>query len=239
MIVGSDGSDRSHRRARRDRRGADLVLDLPRGGKVAALNAAVERSTGEVLAFSDANSFWERDALRRLVARLADPEVGYVCGQVRFDGTGGGQRGGPLLALRDGGAGTRVEPGRGDGRQRRDQRGPSRGLHLPRADPRPGHLVSVTSSTKRGWRAVYEPGAVARERIAATVGEEFGRKRRMMAGAWARCCATGCCRRADTGRHVRVRGRSRTASCATRRRCFTSSRWGPTSRCWAGARSTS
>ena len=28
------------------------------------------------------------DALRLLVARLRDPEVGYVCGQVRFDGAG-------------------------------------------------------------------------------------------------------------------------------------------------------
>src|SRR5439155_26713424 len=84
VIVASDGSsDRTVELARAA--GADLVLDLPRGGKVAALNAAVERAGGAVLAFSDANSFWEPDALRRLVARLAGPEVGYVCGQVRFD----------------------------------------------------------------------------------------------------------------------------------------------------------
>src|SRR5204862_258917 len=68
--------------------GADLVLDLPRGGKVKALNAAVERSRGEILAFSDANSFWEPEALRRLVQRFGDSDVGYVCGQVRFDGAG-------------------------------------------------------------------------------------------------------------------------------------------------------
>ena len=56
----------------------DLVLDVPRGGKVAALNAEVAKARGEVLAFSDANSTWEPDALRRLVARFADPKVGYV-----------------------------------------------------------------------------------------------------------------------------------------------------------------
>jgi cellulose synthase/poly-beta-1,6-N-acetylglucosamine synthase-like glycosyltransferase len=39
--------------------------------------------------------------------------------------------------------------------------------------------------TKRGWRAVFEPGAVAREPMAATLGSEFRRKRRMLAGAWA------------------------------------------------------
>jgi cellulose synthase/poly-beta-1,6-N-acetylglucosamine synthase-like glycosyltransferase len=37
---------------------------------------------------------------------------------------------------------------------------------------------------KRGWRPVYAPDAVARERLAATIGGEFDRKRRMMAGAW-------------------------------------------------------
>ena len=49
--------------------GADLVLDLARGGKVAALNAAVERARGEVLAFSDANATGGRT---RCAARRAD-----------------------------------------------------------------------------------------------------------------------------------------------------------------------
>src|SRR3954470_3920582 len=57
VIVASDGSaDRTLELARSA--GADQVLDLPRGGKVAALNAAVRRATGEILVFSDANSYW-------------------------------------------------------------------------------------------------------------------------------------------------------------------------------------
>ena len=65
------------------------MLEVPRDGKVAALNAAVERARGEVLAFSDANSTWEPDALGRLVARLADPQIAYACGQLRLEGEGG------------------------------------------------------------------------------------------------------------------------------------------------------
>ena len=42
-----------------------------------------------MLAFSDANSTWEPEALRRLVARFADPRIGYVCGQLRLEGEGG------------------------------------------------------------------------------------------------------------------------------------------------------
>jgi glycosyltransferase involved in cell wall biosynthesis len=51
--------------------GADLVLELPRGGKIRAQDAAVERARGELVAFSDANSLWEADALRALVAVFA------------------------------------------------------------------------------------------------------------------------------------------------------------------------
>src|SRR4051795_8553247 len=85
IVVASDGStDRTAELARSA--GADLVLELPRGGKVAALNAAIGEASGQILAFSDANSYWRPEALRRLVTRFADDRVGYVCGQVRFEG---------------------------------------------------------------------------------------------------------------------------------------------------------
>src|SRR4051812_11161961 len=71
VIVASDGSgDATVERA--TAAGADLVLDLPRGGKVRAQDQAVERSSGDVVVFSDANARLERDALRRLVARFED-----------------------------------------------------------------------------------------------------------------------------------------------------------------------
>src|SRR4051794_19766887 len=83
LIVASDGSyDATAERARAA--GADLVLELPRGGKLAAQNAAAERASGEILAFSDANSVWRPGALRQLVAPFVDPRVAYACGQVRF-----------------------------------------------------------------------------------------------------------------------------------------------------------
>jgi cellulose synthase/poly-beta-1,6-N-acetylglucosamine synthase-like glycosyltransferase len=182
VIVASDGSaDRTVALAQEA--GADVVLDLPRSGKVAALNQAVERSSGEILAFSDANSFWEPDALRHLVVRLADPAVGYVCGQVRFDGTGAANEEGLYwryeMAVRElesslGG----VTAGNGAiNAIRRDAY-----LFL---EPTRGQDISFPFELrKRGWRSEYEPAALARERLAASIGGEFGRKRRMMAGAW-------------------------------------------------------
>jgi len=53
IVVVSDGSDdRTAELARAA--GADQVLELPRGGKVAALNRAVVDARGPILAFSDA-----------------------------------------------------------------------------------------------------------------------------------------------------------------------------------------
>ena len=182
LIVASDGStDRTVQVAHAA--GADLVLDLPREGKVAALNAAVERSSGDLLAFADANSRWEPDALLRLVARFADPRVGYVCGQVRFESTGGDNQEGlywryemAIRELESQLAG--ITAGNGAiNAVRRDAY-----LFL---EPRRGQDVSLPFKlTKRGWLAVYEPGARASEKMATTIDDEFGRKRRMMAGAW-------------------------------------------------------
>jgi hypothetical protein len=42
----------------------------------AALGAAVAETRGEILVFTDANSAYERDAVRRLVRPFADPSVG-------------------------------------------------------------------------------------------------------------------------------------------------------------------
>src|ERR1700730_780459 len=60
--------DAAGERARGGARGAEVVLELPWGGKVRAQDAAVERARGELVAFSDANALWEPGALRALAA---------------------------------------------------------------------------------------------------------------------------------------------------------------------------
>jgi biofilm PGA synthesis N-glycosyltransferase PgaC len=53
------------------------------GGKWSAHNFAFARSRGELVLCLDADSRVENDALRRLVARMADPAVSAVSGQIR------------------------------------------------------------------------------------------------------------------------------------------------------------
>jgi len=81
IVVASDGSDDDTAAVARATGGDRVeVLDLPRVGKAQALNAAVAHASGEIIAFTDANSLLAPDALRRLVAPFADPAVGGVAG---------------------------------------------------------------------------------------------------------------------------------------------------------------
>ena len=94
------GADRTAERARAA--GADQVLELPRGGKVRAQDAAVRAARGELLAFSDANAIWEPDALRAARrARSPTRRSATRAARCSFVTDGRHQPGGPLLALRD------------------------------------------------------------------------------------------------------------------------------------------
>jgi cellulose synthase/poly-beta-1,6-N-acetylglucosamine synthase-like glycosyltransferase len=81
VIISSDGSsDATEDIVRRFVDERLRLLCLPRGGKALALNAAASQATGEILVFSDANSMYAPDAIRRLVAPFADQTVGGVAG---------------------------------------------------------------------------------------------------------------------------------------------------------------
>ncbi|MGE5407969.1 MAG: glycosyltransferase, partial [Syntrophothermus sp.] len=182
VIVASDGStDATVERARAA--GAGLVLELPPAGKVAALDAAAEQAAGEILAFSDANSVWARDALRRLVAPFADPAVGYVCGQVRFLDPAGDNLEGAYwryeMAVREmESALAGVTAGNGAiYAVRRD-------AYIP-LPPSGSHDLSFPFAlARRRLRSLYAPGARAEEKMVPTLEGEFARKRRMMVGLW-------------------------------------------------------
>ncbi len=183
VIVASDGSaDATVERARAA--GADSVLDLPRGGKVAAQDAGVAQATGDLVAFSDANSAWRPDALRVLAAAFADARVGYAVGQVRLLSEGGASSQEGLywryemairaLESRLGG----VTSGNGAIYALRREA-------YVNVDPRMGHDLSMPFNTvKRGRRAVYVPAAIAEEKMIPSTEGEYRRKRRMASYGW-------------------------------------------------------
>ena len=155
------GADATAERARAA--GADLVLELPRGGKVRAQDAAVAASRGELVAFTDANAAWEPGALRALAAGVRRPAGGLRlrAGDVRQ--RGGDEPGGRLLALRDVAAGQRVRARLDHGGQRRDLRGPAPGLPPRRRGDGPRPLVPVQHRQARAARGL-RAGARGRRR---------------------------------------------------------------------------
>jgi cellulose synthase/poly-beta-1,6-N-acetylglucosamine synthase-like glycosyltransferase len=182
VIVACDGSpDATGRRAREA--GADVVLELPRGGKVRAQDAGVAHARHPIVAFSDANARWAPDALRQLVAPFADDRVGYVCGDVSFVNQHGDNQEGLYwryeMAMR------RLES------RVRSVTGGNGAIYATRresymvVDPIMGHDLSFPfQMVKRGWRAVYAPGARATEKMVPSIEGEFRRKRRMMSHGW-------------------------------------------------------
>lgn len=83
IIVASDGSsDETVNNANALGYPGIQVLDLPRAGKAAALNAAVALADGDVLVFTDADNQWNEHTLGQLLAPLADPDVGCVGGHM-------------------------------------------------------------------------------------------------------------------------------------------------------------
>jgi cellulose synthase/poly-beta-1,6-N-acetylglucosamine synthase-like glycosyltransferase len=159
------------------------VVSNPRGGKVAAQDRAVRQTDSEIVAFSDANCTWSSDALRKLVRDFADPDVAYVCGQLRILRADGSNKEGVYwryeLGVRDaesqlgsvtGGNGSIYALRRSD---------------YVEVDPRFGHDLALPYlMVQRGRRAVYEPDAHAWEKPTPTNETEYRRKVRMFEHCW-------------------------------------------------------
>jgi cellulose synthase/poly-beta-1,6-N-acetylglucosamine synthase-like glycosyltransferase len=185
VVVACDGSTDGTPDAARAA-GADVILDLPRGGKVRAQDTAVRRASAAIVAFSDANARWEPGALRALVAPFADdPRIGYVCGEVTFVNPGGGSnqegvywRYEMALRARESDLAS-VTAGNGAIYATRREA-------YVEVDPVMGHDLKFPFTLVRaGWRCVFQPQARATERMVPDVEGEAARKRRMMSHAWA------------------------------------------------------
>jgi cellulose synthase/poly-beta-1,6-N-acetylglucosamine synthase-like glycosyltransferase len=186
IVVASDAStdrtddlveaiEREHNRVR--------LLRCPRGGKVAAQNRAVRSTSGDILAFTDANAQWRPDALRTLVRNFADPDVAYVCGGHFYEAPDGTNREGTYwrfeawlrrsestLGSITGGIGPIYAVRRSD---------------YVEVDPRFGHDLALPYlMVQNGRRAVFEPDAVAWEKPSRDVEDEYRRKVRMFEHCW-------------------------------------------------------
>ena len=184
VVVAADGcTDGTEDVVRTFAADAVRLMPLARGGKAAALNAAIASCTTDVLVFSDANSMLAPGALRALVAPFADPGVGAVAGDQRYlpEDAALGETAGErsywsmdrLLKQAQSRAGSVTSATGSLYAMRRD-------LVQPVVDGVTDDFWTSTAAVEAGARLVFAPDAVAFEPPAASDADEYARKVRIM-----------------------------------------------------------
>ena len=85
IIVASDGStDRTNKIVNSFAEKGIKLCAYERMGKTGIQNETVKKACGEILVFSDANAFYRRDAIRKLIRNFGDDQVGCVSGQLVY-----------------------------------------------------------------------------------------------------------------------------------------------------------
>ena len=85
MVVSDSSTDRTVEIAKEYAcQGVKTLRVEGRLGKTSCLNKAVPEAKGEIIVFSDANSIYDRGAVREIVANFADRSVGCVTGYTKY-----------------------------------------------------------------------------------------------------------------------------------------------------------
>jgi cellulose synthase/poly-beta-1,6-N-acetylglucosamine synthase-like glycosyltransferase len=86
VVVGSDGSSDRTNQILTGLKHHSLTRHIftKRAGKSECLNLMVPQAKGEIILFTDANSMFPPDLLRKMVRNFADPSVGLVSGWTKY-----------------------------------------------------------------------------------------------------------------------------------------------------------
>jgi poly-beta-1,6-N-acetyl-D-glucosamine synthase len=185
IVVVSDGSTDETAEVLARYPQVEAVLLPTSGGKALALNEGVRRATGEMLLMLDVRQRVDSDALRRLLPPFADASVGAVSGELLLeneDGTPSGEALGIYWKIEK--AVRRMESESGS------VVGATGAIYLMRRalfEPLPAGLVLddvlvPMQVARRGYRVLFQPAAVARDRLFVEPGKEFRRKVRTLTG---------------------------------------------------------
>lgn len=156
-------------------RGVRFIRQNSRQGKTAAVNKAVAQATGEIIIFSDANSIYDHDAIKYLVSRFSNTEVGYVTGKMVYMNPEGSLIGDGCSAYMKYENHIRKYESRfnsvigvdgGIDAMRKDLYEKMNPEQLP-------DFVQPLHIMKKGYRVVYEPMAILKEQALKEQGTEY------------------------------------------------------------------
>ena len=184
ILIGSDGSDdRTNEIVSRytDPR-VQLHLITPRGGKPCVLKRLADGAQHELFAFTDANTFWQPDTLKKLARHFVDPRVGGVCGRLVFHGKDARTDEGPYWRLE-----THLKTRESEVDSCLGANGAIYAIRRAVWPDIPDNtfvddFVIGMRVRERGLRVLYDTEAVANEELPPSVGHEMTRRIRIGAG---------------------------------------------------------
>lgn len=154
-------------------------------GKAAALNAAVKQATGEILVFFDVRQVVDANAVSELVSCFADPAVGAVSGELLLE-TATGATSDEALGIYwkiekvvrklESASGSVIGVTGAIYAMRRELY-----IEIPEGTLLDDVFIPMNVA-RRGKRVVFQPSAIARDRLFSAKGKEFSRKVRTLTG---------------------------------------------------------
>jgi biofilm PGA synthesis N-glycosyltransferase PgaC len=185
IVIASDGSTDQTARILQEQASPVVAVILDESkGKAVALNEAVLRARGEILVFLDARQFVEPDAVSELASCFADPTVGAVSGELLLENSEARSQEGLGIYWKIEKVIRKLESASGS------VVGVTGAIYAIRrelyTEIPPGTIlddVFVPMNVARtGKRVVFQPSAVARDRLFSEKGKEFSRKVRTLTG---------------------------------------------------------
>jgi biofilm PGA synthesis N-glycosyltransferase PgaC len=186
VVIASDGStDRTPDILREQIPYVVPVILEQSNGKASALNEAVKRATGEVLVFLDVRQVVELNAISELTCCFADPAVGAASGELLLEDATNASTGDALgiywkiekmVRKLESASGSVVGVTGAIYAIRRELY-----TEIPAGTILDDVLVPMNVA-RLGKRVVFQPSAIARDRIFSEKGKEFSRKVRTLTG---------------------------------------------------------
>ncbi len=186
VIFVSDGStDRSNSILETLNESNIKVIYKARGGKPTALNVGVEQAINPILIMSDGSTLFEPDAIRMLVRHFDKPEVGAVCGSLKFVANAESQQTEgfywkyeSMLRLMESRLGATLTASGAIYALRREAWVP---LSL---DTVLDDFVTPINARNQGFDVLYDPEAIALDFAPSSVKGEFARRVRIAMGSF-------------------------------------------------------
>jgi len=183
IVIASDGSSDRTCKIALEFANKGIVLRHYEGriGKTACLNRALPLAAGGIVVFSDANSTYEKGALRALLRPFQDSTVGYVTGWTRY-GSGENMSAADTLGIY-----SKLELMTKELESRLGSCIGADGaifairkeLYLPLKDYDINDMVIPLSINQQGYRGVLQPEAICFEKDAGSPKGEFHRQVRI------------------------------------------------------------